>query len=106
MSDLFSIADHAAAGRRRKAELSAKSPRELISAARLDLGPDQEAAVADRLSQMPVTCRNTYLRAMRGKSMAAAIKAHCLECCGWQRREVEMCTALACPLYPYRPFKD
>lgn len=31
-----------------------------------------------------------------------SIRAKCLECCGYQNREVELCTALACPLFPYR----
>ena len=27
-----------------------------------------------------------------------------MECVGWNRAEVSMCTALACPLFEYRPF--
>jgi hypothetical protein len=53
---------------------------------------------------MPETCRRTYLRAMQGKSLSAAVKAFCMECVGWDRQEVARCTAPACPLYPYRPF--
>jgi hypothetical protein len=77
---------------------------QLIQDARLDLDKAQEAAIARRLESMPETCRRTYLRAMGGRSLAAAVKAFCLECVGWDRQEVARCTALACPLYPYRPF--
>ena len=69
------------------------------------LDPARRPSVDDRLSQMPPTCRNTYLRAVGGKSPAAGIKAFCMECVGWVRSEVVACTALACPLYGYRPFK-
>ena len=77
---------------------------QLIQDARLDVGPTQESAIAKRLSDMPETCRRTYLRAMQGRSLAAAVKAFCMECVGWDRSEVARCTAPACPLYPYRPF--
>jgi len=36
----------------------------------------------------------------------AAIRAHCLECCGGSSKEVEQCTAPGCNLYPYRFGKD
>jgi hypothetical protein len=64
------------------------------------------ALVRQRLETMPCSCRNTYLRAMRGRSRNAAIKAFCQMCVGWQhRRDVTDCTDPACPLYPYRPFR-
>lgn len=62
-------------------------------------------AVQKRHNEMPPSCRSAYLKAMRGKSPAAAIKAQCLECVGWDRNEVRLCTCPACSLYPYRPFK-
>lgn len=63
-------------------------------------------AVRKRLADMPDSARRGYLRAIQGKaSPRAAIKAFCMECCGWQRDEVRLCTAQACPLYAYRPFQ-
>ncbi|MBE3098087.1 MAG: hypothetical protein IMZ44_13295 [Planctomycetes bacterium] len=56
------------------------------------------------LEDMPPTFRRTYLLAVAGKSKAAAIKAFCAECVGWERREVALCTAPACALYAFRPF--
>jgi len=41
-------------------------------------------------------------RALKGRSRKAAIKAFCLECCGFNRKEVELCQSPDCPLYPYR----
>jgi hypothetical protein len=35
-------------------------------------------------------------------SPLAAIRAHCLDCCGNQRSEVRRCTAIKCPSWPYR----
>lgn len=45
------------------------------------------------------------------KGRAAAVNAMCCECiydpealgCGSWRKQVEDCTSLNCPLYPYRP---
>ena len=31
-----------------------------------------------------------------------AIRNHCVECMGFNRREVKNCTSLLCPLFPYR----
>lgn len=31
-----------------------------------------------------------------------AIRVKCLECVGFQRAEVPLCTQPSCPLYPYR----
>lgn len=66
---------------------------------------NQQQEIEKRLAQIPVSSRNTYLRAMKGRSLKTAIKAQCLECVGWIREEVEKCTDLGCPLYPYRPFQ-
>lgn len=71
--------------------------------ARLD--PMRKPLVTKRLAQMPPTCRNTYLKSLSGQSPAAGIKAFCMECVGWDRAEVAACTALACPLWSYRPFR-
>ena len=87
-----------------EAKRSTKSVDQLMQEARLDVGLAQESAIAKRLSDMPETCRRTYLRAMQGRSLAAAVKAFCMECVSWDRQEVALCTAPACPLYPYRPF--
>lgn len=94
------------AARRAKADLRQKSCEELIFAARLDVQEPQRGQIIERLSQMPVSCRGGYLTAMRGRSITAGVKAFCLECMGWQRSEIPECTGRACPLYPYRPWKD
>lgn len=31
-----------------------------------------------------------------------AIRAKCLDCCGYQQKEVRECAAKKCPLHPYR----
>jgi hypothetical protein len=35
-----------------------------------------------------------------------AIKEHCLECVGWQVKEVQQCTGSKCWLYPFRFGRD
>ena len=47
--------------------------------------------------------RALYEQAMKGKSRKAAQKIGCLECCGWEIKEVFLCSDVGCPHYPYRP---
>ncbi|MBL7186679.1 MAG: hypothetical protein ISS70_10175 [Phycisphaerae bacterium] len=58
-----------------------------------------------RLNQMPQTCRGVYRKAVSGKSLRAAVNAFCLECVGYQRIEIHLCTDLGCPLFAQRPFQ-
>ena len=57
------------------------------------------------LEGCPASYRATLERAYAGKSRTAAIRAFCLRCVGFQRKEVTACTALGCPLHPYRPYQ-
>lgn len=66
----------------------------------------REEQIAERREQMPKIHRANYDKAMKGRSMKAATKAFCLMCVCWQKEEVRLCTDLACPLYPYRPYKN
>ena len=62
-------------------------------------------SVVKRLADIPERYKPQYLRALRGKSMRAAINAQCAECMGWEGcpEAIEKCTSPACPLYAYRP---
>ena len=62
--------------------------------------------ITERRADMPKIHRANYDEAVSGKSRKAAIKAFRLECVCWQKEEVRLCTSLACPLYPYRPYKN
>lgn len=64
---------------------------------------ERQEQIAARLAQIPKLYRATYEKAVRGKSRKAALRAFCAECCGYQIKEVYLCTDLGCPLYPYRP---
>ena len=66
----------------------------------------REEKIAERLEQMPRKYRATYRRAIQGRSLRACINSQCLECFGWQSREVALCTDLGCPLYAVRPYQD
>ena len=66
----------------------------------------REEQITQRREQMPKIHRSNYDKAIKGRSMKAATKAFCLECVQWQKEEVRLCTDLACPLYPYRPYKN
>jgi|GEM_PF-3366068 len=69
------------------------------------IDPVRRPSVAKRAKDVPVKARPGYLRAATGDaSPRQAIKAFCSECVCWDRQEVTLCTALACPLFAYRPF--
>lgn len=82
-----------------KATVKSKPKRTAMTAKR-------QAAIDDRLSQMPESSRRTYIKAVKGKGLRASINAMCQECCGWQRVEVHLCTDLGCPLYAVRPYQQ
>ena len=65
-----------------------------------------EEKIAKRRADMPKLYRGIYDKAMTTPSKAAAIHAFCLECMGWVRYEVKMCTSPACPLFNHRPYRD
>ena len=39
---------------------------------------------------------------MKNLTPIKAIRAKCLDCCCFQRKEVELCAAVDCPLHEYR----
>jgi hypothetical protein len=67
---------------------------------------NRDAAIAERLAQTPKKYRATYRRAVKGRSLRVCVNAQCLECCGWQSREVAVCTDKGCPLFAVRPYQD
>ncbi len=87
-----------------EAKASASTTHKQMQEQLSDLSPTKRSQIEKRCLEMPKTWRRGYLKAMRGKSMQAAIKAHCGECVGWDRNEVTECVSYACPLYLYRPF--
>ena len=97
--------DKMAAVRAAKGAGLAKTTEERFQEATSGLSEAAARAIHKRLLEMPKTVQNGYLRAISGRSKPAGIKAHCLECVGWVRAEVTLCTAPACPLFPYRPFQ-
>lgn len=67
---------------------------------------DRKEEIAKKLSLMPVSFRAIYKKAIQSKSKAAAIKAFCSECGGYDRSAVKECTGVACPLWTHRPYQE
>ena len=67
--------------------------------------PTHGRVIREFARKVPDSYRVNYLKAVSGKSRAAAVKAKCLDCCCWQRKEVRLCTAVTCPLWKYRPYQ-
>ena len=56
------------------------------------------------VARVPEMYRNAFQKALAGKvSPRQAIKQKCLDCCCFQRKEVELCNIKTCPLYAYKP---
>lgn len=66
--------------------------------------PNREAQIQERLAQMPPRYQKLYLKALAG-NRPAAVRAQCLECVGWVKEEVRLCTDAGCPLYTIRPYQ-
>ncbi len=75
---------------------------------RLEIKPAEEVLrqkkIARRMKDIPKMYRKIYEKAVTGQSKPAAIKAFCLECVCWQKKEIIHCTSVVCPLYSVRPF--
>lgn len=69
----------------------------------LETGPD--GAV---IGQDPRRLSTAELRELghRGKPLLQAMRRRCVDCCGGKVDEVRRCTAVACPLWPYRMGTD
>lgn len=93
-----------------KAKLGSAESRDLASKRYLELKNDipegRRGQIEAKLEKMPKGARYGYLRAtLRKTSAKTAIKAHCLECCGYVREEVAKCSAKACTLWQLRPYQ-
>ena len=64
---------------------------------------NEQQRIAKHKQQIPKLYRGIYDKAVSGKSRKAAMHAFCLECCGWQIKEVHACSDTGCSLYSYRP---
>lgn len=46
-------------------------------------------------------------RALLGQiTRSTAIRVKCLQCCGYQRDEIKVCSVITCALFPVRPYQD
>jgi hypothetical protein len=85
-----------------------QSPRERSVARRIDAPPadgPEAQRIARRRSQFPKPVQRAYGRCLIGEvSPRTAIKLFCLECLG-ERKLIATCTARACPLWAYRPYR-
>lgn len=59
--------------------------------------------MSERSRYIPPRYRSFYEQAMSHRSRKAAQKIGCLECCGWEIKEVFLCSDVGCPHYPHRP---
>jgi hypothetical protein len=81
-----------------------------MSAAATAAGLEQEDGNA--IGRDPLLCSRQELETLGHApvSAQAALRLHCLDCCGNSAVEVRCCTATACPSWPFRlgrsPWKE
>ena len=66
-----------------------------------------QARIEKHIGDIPVRYQPLFNRSISGKvSPREAIKAKCLECMGYKKAEVRLCTAPTCPLFTLRPYRN
>ena len=60
--------------------------------------------IKEWIARMPKIYRAAFRKAMKGKSLRAAINAKCQDCCNWQREEIKNCAIETCSLWYFRPY--
>lgn len=85
-----------------------KRPRSPRIKAGITLPPEVEAKVEDYLrTSVPDKHKLATERALKAKvSKSVAIRVKCLQCCGYQREEISVCTVVTCALHPVRPYQS
>ena len=63
----------------------------------------QADRIAKQRKNMPRQFRRVYEIAQTGRSLRAAVNSTCIECMGYQFKDVRLCVSPQCPLFPYRP---
>lgn len=53
----------------------------------------------------PLRFRNLLHKAYNSKSRTMAVKAHCIECAGFQVKEAIYCSVPTCPLFKFNPYR-
>jgi hypothetical protein len=69
------------------------------------MSSDRDQEIIQRRAGIPKAYRKTYDKAVKGKSLRAAVNAQCQECVFYQIDEIRNCSDLACPLYAVRPYQ-
>jgi hypothetical protein len=90
----------------REGKASAISTEEMLKQALEVRSEGDGARITAKLVNVPKACQKLFIRAMTGKSKAASIKFHCLECCGYYRNTVRDCTCVTCGMFMYRPYQE
>lgn len=61
----------------------------------------------ERLPHVPPMYRGIFERVYEGQpGHALQVHAKCLDCCCYQRIDVKLCPATACPLWAIRPYQQ
>lgn len=69
------------------------------------LAPECESALNDIAKDAP-SKQGVFRKAYEGVSRKAAIDAKCLECVSYSTDAIRNCTAIACPLWAFRPYQQ
>ncbi|MCH7559296.1 MAG: hypothetical protein IIB56_17835 [Planctomycetes bacterium] len=66
---------------------------------------ERKKRIAEHRKKISRQFRKVYDVAMSRRSLRAAINSQCIECMGYEFKEVKLCCSPQCPLFPYRPLR-
>lgn len=72
----------------------------------LKIEAERNRQIAKIMAGIPQAYRGIYKKALAGKSLAAIVKAKCLDCTNWQRTEITLCPCYSCPMWLRRPYQS
>jgi hypothetical protein len=70
------------------------------------MSASRKQQIEERRAIVPKCFRGIYDKAVRGRSLRAAVNATCLECLCWATNPIRNCSDKACPLYAVRPYQE
>lgn len=82
-----------------------RSPRIKVG---LTFSTEHESKIDEYIAKsVPEKHKIATARALKAQvPKSVAIKVKCLQCCGYQREEIAVCTVLTCALHPVRPYQS
>lgn len=70
--------------------------------------PEELAKIEKYIAQsVPEKHKIATRRALLGQiTRSTAIRVRCLQCCNYEREQIQLCSVITCALHPVRPYQN